>query len=64
MPNHVLVTPASRESLATILPAVLEQRRYVVWLDDLEWFLGPGRLTAAVVSRMLGDGDDDQVEVD
>jgi hypothetical protein len=54
VPDHVLVAPAGRESLATILPAVLEQRRCVVWLDDLERFLGPGGLTATVISRMLG----------
>jgi len=57
LPDHVLVAPAGRESLATILPAVLEQRRCVVWLDDLERFLGAGGLTATVVSRMLGEGE-------
>jgi hypothetical protein len=36
---------------------VLEQRRCVVWLDDLERFFGPGGLTTVMVSRFLGDGD-------
>ena len=57
-PDHVLIAPASRESLATIVPVVLEeQRRCVVWLDDLERFLGSGGLTASAVGRILGNGD-------
>ncbi|MGH3701603.1 MAG: hypothetical protein ACRDQY_19480 [Pseudonocardiaceae bacterium] len=56
-PDHVLMAPASRESLAMIVPVVLEQRRCVVWLDDLERFLGSGGLTASVAGRLLGDGD-------
>ncbi len=56
-PDHVLIAPASRESLAVIVPVVLEQRRCVVWLDDLERFLGSGGLTASSVGRILGDGD-------
>ncbi len=59
LPDHVLVAPTKRESLDTVLPAVLEQRRCVVWLDDLERFLGPDGLTAAMATRMLDDGDRD-----
>lgn len=56
-PDHVLIAPTGREAAAAVLPAVLEQRRCVVWLDDLERFLGPQGLTANTVGRMLGDGN-------
>ncbi|WP_328442783.1 hypothetical protein [Amycolatopsis sp. NBC_00438] len=56
LPDHVLVAPANREALTDLVNVVLEQRRCVVWLDDLERFLGPSGLTAATVVRMLGDG--------
>lgn len=57
LPDHVLFAPASRDSVTTILPAVLEQRRSIVWLDDLERFLGANGLTAGTVVRMLGKGE-------
>ncbi|MGW4524998.1 hypothetical protein [Amycolatopsis sp. NPDC004378] len=57
--DHVLLAPTTRESLGTVLPAVLAQRQCVVWLDDLERFLGADGLTAAMATRMLGDGDRD-----
>ncbi|MBV9162527.1 MAG: tetratricopeptide repeat protein [Pseudonocardiales bacterium] len=57
LPDHILIAPAGRESLATILPAVLEHRRCVVWLDDLERFLGHGGLTVPMVGRLLGEGE-------
>ncbi|MDX3192071.1 tetratricopeptide repeat protein [Streptomyces sp. MN03-5084-2B] len=59
LPDYVLVAPTTRESLGTVLPAVLRQRRCVVWLDDLERFLGADGLTAAMTARMLGDGGRD-----
>jgi eukaryotic-like serine/threonine-protein kinase len=55
LPDHVLIVPAGREALAAVAPEVLEQRRCVVWLDDLERFLGSGGLTPAMVTQMLGD---------
>ncbi|UUV32216.1 tetratricopeptide repeat protein [Amycolatopsis roodepoortensis] len=59
LPDHVLVAPSTRASLDTVLPTALGQRRCVVWLDDLERFLGAGGLTATMTARMLGDGDRD-----
>jgi hypothetical protein len=56
LPDHALIVPAGREALADLVNVVREQRRCVVWLDDLERFLGPGGITSAVVVRMLGDG--------
>jgi hypothetical protein len=46
----VLIVPADREALAVVVPEVLEQRQCVVWLDDLERFLGSGGLTSAMVT--------------
>ena len=53
LPDHVLIAPLGRESSTMILPTILEQRRCVVWLDDLERFLGLGGLTTNAVTRML-----------
>ncbi|WP_433049233.1 tetratricopeptide repeat protein [Dactylosporangium sp. CS-033363] len=58
-PRHAFVAPADREALARIMPLVAELRRAVVWLDDLERFLGVGGLTPAAVRRMRGPGDRD-----
>jgi eukaryotic-like serine/threonine-protein kinase len=59
LPDHVLVAPAGRQSLAAIVPAVEEQRRCVVWLDDLERFLGGDGLTVNIVDRLRGAGERD-----
>jgi hypothetical protein len=57
LPDHYLIAPAGREALETAVPVVSEHKRCVVWLDDLERFLGPGGLTPTSVHRMLGDDD-------
>jgi hypothetical protein len=56
LPDHVLFAPTDGDSVGTIVDVVLEQRRCVVWLDDIERFLGPGRLTVSVVNRMVAAG--------
>jgi hypothetical protein len=53
LPEHVLLHPAGRQSITTVETTVAEQRRCVVWLDDLERFLSAGGLTAASVRNML-----------
>jgi hypothetical protein len=45
--------PSSREALPALLEILGESGDYVVWLDDLERFLGPGGLTTSVLSRLL-----------
>ncbi len=55
LPDHALINPAGRESLSAILPTAAGERRCVVWLDDLERFLGSGGLTAAMVRGLCGD---------
>jgi hypothetical protein len=45
--------PSSREALPELLEAMGRTGDYVVWLDDLERFLGPGGLTLSVLQRLL-----------
>jgi hypothetical protein len=53
LPDHALIVPAGRDSLTAIVPAVQAERRCVVWLDDLERFLGAGGLTVNTINRLL-----------
>jgi eukaryotic-like serine/threonine-protein kinase len=45
--------PSSREALPALLEVLGETGDYVVWLDDLERFLGYGGLTTSVLHRLL-----------
>lgn len=56
LPDHHLVAPASRESVPTVVETVVDQRRCVVWLDDVERFFGVHGLTVPVLHRMLAAG--------
>ena len=47
------VAPSSRAALPAVLEILKETDSYVVWLDDLERFLGVGGLTTAVLQRLL-----------
>src|SRR5262245_12912776 len=53
LPDHHLVAPASRESVRTVVETVVDQRRCVVWLDDVERFFGAHGLTVPLLDRML-----------
>lgn len=53
-PDHYLIAPVDRKSLQACLPVILEHHRAVLWLDDLERFLGSEGLTASYVNRVLG----------
>jgi hypothetical protein len=55
LPDHVLIAPIDRDALTAAVAVALEQRRSVVWLDDLERFFGHHGLTALTVSRILSD---------
>ena len=52
--DYVLFASASRESVTTIVSPVLEQWCCVIWLDDLERFLGSGEFIARALVRILG----------
>jgi hypothetical protein len=58
LPGHVLIAPADRASLAAAVGRAAESPRCVLWLNDLENFLGSGGgLTRTQVTRLLsGDG--------
>ena len=47
------VAPSSRNALPAVLEILEETDNYVVWLDDLERFLGIGGLTTAMLQRLL-----------
>ncbi|WP_151476398.1 tetratricopeptide repeat protein [Streptomyces albicerus] len=53
-PKYRLVVPDSRESMVSLVDLVVRMRRAVVWLDELDVYLGVGGLTAGQVQRMLG----------
>jgi hypothetical protein len=53
LPDHHLVAPVSRESVRTVVETVVDQRRCVVWLDDIERFFGAHGLTVPLLHRML-----------
>ncbi|MFD7340899.1 tetratricopeptide repeat protein [Streptomyces violascens] len=56
-PDHLLAVPSSRDALATVTASLSETRRVVLWLDDLERFLGPGGLTPALVAGLATKPD-------
>ncbi|MEV6849893.1 tetratricopeptide repeat protein [Actinoplanes sp. NPDC051411] len=51
-PDHLLAVPSGRESLAAVVARLSESRRAILWLDDLERFLGPAGLTPAAVANL------------
>lgn len=53
LPDHHLIAPASRESVPTVVATVVDQRRCVVWLDDVERFFGAHGLTVPLLQQML-----------
>ena len=55
--SHSLICPSSRDSIAVAANEAAQSRRCVLWLDDLERYLGVGGLTAAQLGRVLsGEG--------
>ncbi len=53
LPNHVLIVPRDRASLPAALDKAAAMRRCVLWLDDLEGYLGSGGLTRAGIAGLL-----------
>lgn len=53
LPDHHLVAPASRDAVRTVVETVADQRRCLVWLDDVERFFGAHGLTVPMLDRML-----------
>ncbi|MGW6979256.1 tetratricopeptide repeat protein [Streptomyces sp. NPDC054932] len=55
-PDHFLLSPRNRDGISSLIGALNMRRRYLIWLDDLERFLGPGGMTSSSLSRMLESG--------
>ena len=53
LPDHVLIVPQNRDAVATAIRKAAETSRCVLWLDDLENYLGTGGLTRAGIGRVL-----------
>ncbi len=53
LPDHVLVVPQDRDAVAAAIAAAADTRHCVLWLDDLENFVGSGGLTRAGVARLI-----------
>lgn len=56
LPDHLFVLPGSRAGLSPLDQVVQDSRRCVIWLNDLDRFLGPFGLTPAQVARWRSDG--------
>ncbi|WP_146058918.1 tetratricopeptide repeat protein [Actinomadura rubteroloni] len=53
LPDHRLVMPVRRDGVAAAVAEAMTLRHCVLWLDDLEGFLGPGGLTRKEVAELL-----------
>lgn len=52
-PDQYFVAPSTREAIEVLLDGWEAANGCVVWLDDLERFLGPGGLTTSTLHRLL-----------
>jgi hypothetical protein len=57
LPDHVLIRPQSREDLPAALALAEQHRQSVVWLENLELYLGTDGLTTGLLSRLLAEPD-------
>ncbi|GLX94348.1 hypothetical protein Hesp01_22980 [Herbidospora sp. NBRC 101105] len=55
LPAHVFIRPTGREDLPEALARAERQRRCVVWLDELDLYLGVNGLTAPALSPLFAD---------
>jgi tetratricopeptide (TPR) repeat protein len=55
LPAYALIVPNGRSALGAAVTRALEEPACVLWLDDLEVYLGPEGLTRASVTRLLAD---------
>jgi hypothetical protein len=53
LPRHVCVDPRGPDGLPAAVTAAKQRRPSVLWLDDLERYLGPGGLTPAIAADLL-----------
>ncbi|MBN6040349.1 hypothetical protein [Amycolatopsis sp. 195334CR] len=53
LPDHRLIVPGNREAVGVAIAAILDSSRSVLWLDDIERYLGEGGLNGAAISSIL-----------
>ena len=53
LPEHILIAPVDRDSVLPAFDQARAHSRVVIWLNDLERYLGPGGLTVHVISRLF-----------
>ena len=53
LPDHILLVPQNRDAVAAAASTAAATRRCVLWLDDLERYLGAGGLTRADIVRVI-----------
>lgn len=56
VPGHRLLAPADRGYLAAALARFEREQRCILWLNDLERFIGANGLTRTAITRVLGSG--------
>jgi tetratricopeptide (TPR) repeat protein len=54
--DHLLICPVNREAVSAAVISAARAKRCVLWLDDLESYLGTGGLTPSHVGRLLTGG--------
>ncbi len=60
LPGYRVVQPSRRDNAEVAAELAAETPRSVLWLDDLERFLGSGGLTGAAVRAVLGTAGDER----
>lgn len=63
LPDHVLIAPLNRLALPAAVARASRLPRCVLWLDDMERFLGPEGLSRSSISRLTTGGGHHRVVV-
>jgi tetratricopeptide (TPR) repeat protein len=61
LPNHIFIAPRNREALTVAISQAAEENRCVLWLNDLEHYLGLDGITKDKVARILGGSNHHRV---
>jgi Tetratricopeptide repeat len=63
LPEHILIAPRRREEIAAAIEAAVLTRQSVLWLDDLESYLGPDGLSPGQIWQVVAGEDHHRVIV-
>ncbi len=63
LPEHTIIAPVDRDAVRAALSVAAERRRCVLWLDDVEGYLGKGGLRRNDVQRLISGKDHHRVIV-